>query len=245
MQGIKKIHLKVYSDGTVLTSSDVLGYIGEHRSGELIFELPALLKDTAYTYTLNFEDDKNNVWVATLPGDYTFVIPMALTQGNLLTVQLIITQGITVVFKSNCVEFSLHSGVDMVEVTNKYNGLLEDTLDKFNSLMDHLGDFDLTNLRGVVSIEKTAINGLEDTYTITYTDNTTNTFTIINGSKGEKGDNGDSYILTDDDKREIADIIVNEYPISVFKAVNSGTNAVTPDISPTPTPYTLYTEGDI
>lgn len=242
MEGIKKINLKVYSDGTVLTSSDVLGYIGEHRSGELIFELPALLKDSSYTYTLNFEDDKNNVWVATLPSDYTFVIPMALTQGNLLSVQLIIMQDTTVVFKSNCVEFSLHSGVDMVEVTNKYNGLLEDTLDKFNNLMNYLGDFDLTNLRGVVSVEKTSVNGLEDTYTITYTDNTTNTFTITNGSKGEKGDNGDSYILTDDDKREIAELIFNEYPINVFKVVSSGKIAITPDISPTPTPYT---EGEI
>ncbi len=239
MQGIKKINLKVYSDGTVLTSSDVLGYIGEHRSSELIFELPPLLKDTAYTYTLNFEDDKNNVWVATLPNDYTFVIPMALTLGNLLSVQLIITQGKKVVFKSNCVEFSLHSGVDMVEVTNKYNGLLEDTLDKFGSLIDQLGDYDLANLRGVVSIEKTAVNGLEDTYTILYTDGTTNTFIITNGCKGEKGD---SYILTDDDKREIATLIFNEYPISVFKAVNTITNILHSNSSFTPTPFT---EGEI
>ncbi|MEE0264584.1 MAG: hypothetical protein UD936_03060 [Acutalibacteraceae bacterium] len=242
MQGIKKIRLKVYSDGTVLTSSDVLGYTGEHKSGELIFELPPLLKDTAYTYTLNFEDEQNNVWVASLPGDFTFVIPMALTQGNLLSVQLIIMQDTTVVFKSDCVKFSLHTGVDMVEVTNKYNGLLEDTLDKFNNLIDQLGDYDLTNLRGVVSIEKTAVNGLEDTYTISYTDGTTNTFTITNGSNGEKGNDGDDYILTEDDKREIAGIILNEYPISVFKSVNTTTHTLHPD--PTFTP-TQYEEGEI
>ncbi|MEE0061257.1 MAG: hypothetical protein UE295_10565 [Acutalibacteraceae bacterium] len=242
MQGIKKIILKVYSDGTVLTSSDVLGYIGEHRSGELIFELPSLLKDTSYTYTLNFEDEKNNVWVASLPSDYTFVIPMALTQGNLLSVQLIITQGTTVVFKSSCVEFRLHRGVDMVEVTNKYTGLLEDTLEKFNNLINKLGDYTLTNLRGVVSIEKTAVNGLEDTYTISYTDGTTNTFTITNGRNGEKGNDGESYILTDNDKREIAELIVDEYPINVFRTVNTRKHIANPNTTFTNTPFT---EGEI
>lgn len=36
--------------------------------------------------------------------------------------------------------------------------------------------------RGIVSIEKTATNGLVDTYTITYTDATTSTFEVTNGS---------------------------------------------------------------
>lgn len=38
--------------------------------------------------------------------------------------------------------------------------------------------------RGIVSITKTSINGLNDTYTITYTDNTTSTFTVTNGADG-------------------------------------------------------------
>ena len=38
--------------------------------------------------------------------------------------------------------------------------------------------------RGIVSIEKTGTAGLVDTYTITYTDNTTSTFTVINGKEG-------------------------------------------------------------
>lgn len=38
--------------------------------------------------------------------------------------------------------------------------------------------------RGIVSITKTDTEGLVDTYTINYTDNTTSTFTIINGSSG-------------------------------------------------------------
>ena len=44
----------------------------------------------------------------------------------------------------------------------------------------------------VVSIEKTATSGLEDTYTITFSDDTTTTFTITNGEKGDKGEKGDT-----------------------------------------------------
>ena len=44
--------------------------------------------------------------------------------------------------------------------------------------------------RGIVSIEKTSTEGLTDTYTITYTDETTSTFTVRNGANGQDGTNG-------------------------------------------------------
>lgn len=44
--------------------------------------------------------------------------------------------------------------------------------------------------RGIVSIVKTATSGLVDTYTITYTDNTTNTFNVTNGANGINGQDG-------------------------------------------------------
>lgn len=45
---------------------------------------------------------------------------------------------------------------------------------------------------GIKSIEKTGTSGLVDTYTITFSDETTSTFTITNGEKGDKGDTGDT-----------------------------------------------------
>ena len=42
--------------------------------------------------------------------------------------------------------------------------------------------------RGIVSIRKTKTVGLVDTYTIFYTDNTTSTFTVTNGSGGGSAD---------------------------------------------------------
>lgn len=44
--------------------------------------------------------------------------------------------------------------------------------------------------KGIQKIEKTSTQGLVDTYTITYTDATTSTFTITNGQDGEQGEPG-------------------------------------------------------
>lgn len=44
--------------------------------------------------------------------------------------------------------------------------------------------------RGITSIAKTDTTGLVDTYTITYSDNTTSTFTVTNGAAGQNGANG-------------------------------------------------------
>ena len=44
--------------------------------------------------------------------------------------------------------------------------------------------------RGIVSIEKTNSSGLVDTYTITYSDNTTSEFVVVNGANGEIGAQG-------------------------------------------------------
>ena len=57
--------------------------------------------------------------------------------------------------------------------------------------------------RGILSFARTSGSGTAgslDTYTITYTDNTTDTFTVYNGK------NGSDYVLTDEDKQAIANL---------------------------------------
>lgn len=44
------------------------------------------------------------------------------------------------------------------------------------------------NGKGISTIAKTGTSGLVDTYTITYNDSTTQTFTVTNGEKGDTGD---------------------------------------------------------
>ncbi len=49
---------------------------------------------------------------------------------------------------------------------------------------------------GIASIIKTGTSGLVDTYTITYTNGNTTTFTVTNGEKGDPGDPGHSPVIT-------------------------------------------------
>ena len=49
--------------------------------------------------------------------------------------------------------------------------------------------------RGIVTIEKTSTSGLVDTYTITYSDNTTGTFYVTNGENGDPGTPGFSPVV--------------------------------------------------
>lgn len=65
--------------------------------------------------------------------------------------------------------------------------------------------------RGIVSIVRTSGNGAPgttDTYTITYTDNTTSSFNVYNGKDGS------NYVLTDADIAAIAQQAANKIDVS-------------------------------
>lgn len=59
---------------------------------------------------------------------------------------------------------------------------------------------------GIASIEKTATNGLVDTYTITFDNGSTTTFTVTNGEKGEQGEKGsvDNIVQSMGDGEDVA-----------------------------------------
>ena len=84
-----------------------------------------------------------------------------------------------------------------VAVKNGYIGTEEEWL---NSLIGKQGPTGIS----IVKVEKTKTEGLVDTYTITYSDETTSTFQITNGKTPVKGT--DYY--TDTDKQEIVDDVV-------------------------------------
>lgn len=211
----RRVYLKVYDDGTVMPSSDILGYVGEHLASEMVFLLPDNLVNNEYTYTINFEDDVGNINVGTMKVDsLSFVVPAELTTTNKLKAELLIASSEGVIFKSSGFLFNLHNGVVITDdIANKYAGLLEDTLNKFNALTEQIGTNDLTKFRGITSIEKTDTNENVDTYTISYTDNTSSNFDVTNGKDGI------DYILTESDKTEIAQIIFDNYISEINSAL--------------------------
>lgn len=82
----------------------------------------------------------------------------------------------------------------------------------------------VVNAKGIASIEKTGTAGLVDTYTITYTDGTTSTFTVTNGKDGE-----DASKITVDDvyefyKQTDPDITKEEFVNKFLTVENGGTS---------------------
>ena len=204
MSAIRKINMKVFSDGSVVSDTSAAGYIGENLATELLFDLPEKLRRANFVYILNFEDGNGNFNTGTVNrSNMSFVIPRELTDTNILRAELVIMDSSEMIFKSNVFILNLQNAVEITgEVQNRYEGLLEDTLEKFQELTDQIGTADISQFRGIVSVEKTGTSGNISVYTITYTDNTTSTFSVENGS---------SYILTQGDKADIAEIVFNDY----------------------------------
>lgn len=85
----------------------------------------------------------------------------------------------------------IHSGSDLLGVVRTINGESPDFAG--NIVVTGTGGGtgqDGADGRGISSVTKTSTSGLIDTYTITYTDNTTSTFSLTNGSNGTSGTNG-------------------------------------------------------
>lgn len=204
MSAIRKINMKVFSDGSVVSDTSAAGYIGENLATELLFDLPEGLRSINFVYVLNFEDGNGNVNTGTVSrSNMSFVIPRELTDTNILRAELVIMDNSEMIFKSSVFILNLQNAVEIPEnVQNRYEGLLEDTLDKFQELMEQIGTADISQFRGIVSVEKTGTSGNTSVYTITYTDETTSTFSVENGS---------SYILTQGDKADIAEIVFDDY----------------------------------
>ncbi|MEE1155463.1 MAG: hypothetical protein UH241_09940 [Acutalibacteraceae bacterium] len=207
MDSYRKIHIKVYCDGTLVPANNILGYTGEHNAVVLQFQLPAQLINSSFAYTLTFEDDNGNVNSAIVPSNtLMFSVPQELTECNTQKLQLLITNGENVILKSDIITMKIIASLDNShQAENKYMGLLQDTALSFQSLLNQLGAKDLSNFKGVISIEKTNTQNLTDTYTVYYTDGSTSNFTINNGAKG------DTYTITEQDKSAIAEIVYYQY----------------------------------
>ena len=87
---------------------------------------------------------------------------------------------------------SAYTGQEIDSAIGKANSALQaNSLKTINGIsIVGSGDIVIEDGRGIVSIEKTSTEGLIDTYTITYTDDTTSTFNVRNGANGKDGTNG-------------------------------------------------------
>lgn len=107
--------------------------------------------------------------------------------------------------------------------------------------------------RGIVSITKTTTSGLVDTYTITYTDGTTSTFTVTNGADGEDGQDGANGVgiasITEQTSSasggvNVVTVTLTDGTQSSF-TVRNGIDGQTPDMSQYALKSDLATKADL
>lgn len=110
---------------------------------------------------------------------------------------------------------------------------IHDELDtKVNEVITHLNNGEYDG-RGIVSIDKIRTEGLEDTYQISYTDDTKSQIIITNGANGKDGERGVSILdITKTSTSGLVDTYTISYSdgtTSEFKVTN-GRNGVTPSL---------------
>ncbi|MBO7078449.1 MAG: InlB B-repeat-containing protein, partial [Bacilli bacterium] len=88
-----------------------------------------------------------------------------------------------------------------------------------SQLMGEPGEQGAPGIQGVdgvsiTKVEKTATDGLVDTYTITFSNGTTTTYTVNNGSAGSQGEKGDTGVSIVKVEKTATDGLVDTYTIT-------------------------------
>ncbi|MEE1154170.1 MAG: hypothetical protein UH241_03340 [Acutalibacteraceae bacterium] len=105
-----------------IVNSSFAGYAGEHLATTLICKLPNELISEDYTYRLDFATASNS-YIGHIDNNLTYELPQALMVAGTLTVQLTISNGTEVVYKTQPVKLSVKESINAVEeVDDKYGG---------------------------------------------------------------------------------------------------------------------------
>lgn len=199
-------------------SNTMLSYQGEHLATELRIHLSDKLLSSDCTYKLLFYLPNGEAKYAVL--EYTkrylkFLIPQSLTMlSGSIKVQLIITDNDNTIIKSRTQRYTIvpSDNVTTKEVDDKYIGLLDGKIREINKALE-------TAIAQAKNAYQIAVeNGFEGTEA--------EWIESLKGVKGDPGEPGNDYVLTDADKTDIANIVINEYENSIM-AILGGDSVVT------------------
>lgn len=226
-------------------SNTMLSYQGEHLATELRIHLSDKLLSSDCTYKLLFYLPNGEAKYAVL--EYTkrylkFLIPQSLTMlSGSIKVQLIITDNDNTIIKSRTQRYTIvpSDNVTTKEVDDKYIGLLDGKIREINKALETAiaqaknayqiaveNGFEGTEEqwleslkgehgRGIISSEINASGEL----VLTYSDSSTTNVGVV------KGKDGTDYVLTEADKTEIANIVINEYDSSLVAILRGDSSA--------------------
>ena len=199
------------------------GFLGndkENLQETLEFSFDEFVDGQARLEIMFPNEEKTFVTLDKVEETYTMPVTNVMTQKGKVDCQLVVTEGTeqesVPLFKSNI--FYFYVGESINAETGDPEPYIE-WIDKADTKLNQVDNLD-------IEAEK---EGTITTITITKKDGTQQTVELIDGQKGDtgeqgiqgiqgekgdkgdKGDTGDSYVLTDADKQEIADIVLTDF----------------------------------
>lgn len=164
------------------------GYQGEHNATQLLWQLPEDLQN--YNYILAFAlPDGNTESVVIDEYPIVYSLSQTITQlAGVINVQLTILNDDEIIYKTQQVQLRIASSVSIDNTAKPYTSELTQAIEQFIAATKSLSKITVASERKDSSVD----------ISITDQNGNTEVFSIFDGS---------DYVLTDDDKQEIARLI--------------------------------------
>lgn len=177
---------------SAVADSYFAGYQGEHNATQLIWELPLELQ--SYNYILAFalpSGETESVIIDKYPIAYS--LSQTITQlAGTVTVQLtVLNDDDELIYKTQQVQLRIASSVSIDNTAKPYASELTQAIEQFIIATKSLDNISISAERKDNCV----------TVSITDKDNNTSTYNIFDGS---------DYVLTDDDKQDIATVVTDD-----------------------------------
>lgn len=128
----------------ITANTHFAGYSGEHLATVLKYKLPNTLQGDEYTYVLCFENDKGTFYANIDASPVEYLLPQGLmVQGTLHCQLTILKDSGQTVYKSPDYQLEIFQSIESTDqVDEKYAGLIDDSIAKFNAackLLEQVG----------------------------------------------------------------------------------------------------------
>lgn len=176
---------------SAVADSYFAGYQGEHNATQLLWQLPEDLQN--YNYILAFALPDGNT-ESIIIDEYPIVYSLSQTitqQAGVINVQLTVLNGGELIYKTQQVQLRIASSVSIDNTAKPYVSELTQAIEQFIAATNQLDNVAITAARNDKGV----------TISITDKDNSTSVYNVFDGS---------DYVLTDDDKQEIATVVADD-----------------------------------
>lgn len=155
------------------------GYENEHLATKLSFDVPIGFIGDGYTYEIAFENSEGMFFANASSAPVEFLLPQGLMKKGVLVCQLTILVGKQAVYKTSKIPLKIFASLKpSKEVSDKYQGLIDDAIARFNASQIAIKNLPQISEAGFWQLYNLEAGRYEETTV------------YARGNKGDKGDRG-------------------------------------------------------